>query len=722
MTYGLIKGTERQGEELVFTAHLYEGWAKQGANDNASGCAAILETARVLTKLVAEGKIPPLKRSVRFLFVPEISGTDAYLRLNPDIKKRIFADINLDMVGEGLIKNQSFFRLNQTPWSLPTWLNDVMASYVEWMGDSQRDAQESNWQTGGVLAPTGSRDPFYFLVERYSGGSDHDVFVDGGVRIPAVLLIVWPDQWYHTSGDTPDKSDPTQFKRVVTISAAAAEFLANAGPAEAERMLAEISARRGGRLGEDKGRAERLLLAADAETVHAAAREARVIVDQGFVREKKTVASVGFFFGAADAADAALKGRLAGMDSVRAAHIRSVDDLYAARCKALGVRPEKAGPTKDEARLAGLVPVRTEKMGGLMSMWNLRDELRKLDYQPPPSIRMAERELRNFIDGERSVLDIRDAASAEYEPLDLLEVEKWVGIQEKLGLVTVKKNRNRLSSFRRLPSKAEREPPRLFREELLQRRDQVHGLFELDQRDLLGLGDGREAAVRIPFLVDEQDGRVRGHGVDGLLVGRVAGGRALGAALQAFDVGADDPDALLAGLGDEGGGPGQLVLDLDAGRAHALEAGAHGDDERLVGGAGLGLGLERFRRRQRIDVEGHLQPLHDDLDGRRGVALAAGGDEDGQLGLGLGGLAQQGGGNEDEGDSDGGEDRGGPMESGHGSLLSAMRRAQEPMLGQRPGPVNPPTGREQVPAFIGASSMASSRGTSSVGRRPSFMV
>ena len=129
LTVGLIKGTDLADEELVFTAHLYEGWAKQGANDNASGCTAILETARVLKKLLTEGKIPPLKRSVRFLFVPEISGTEAYLRLNPDIKKRIFADINLDMVGEGLIKNQSYFRLNQTPWSLPTYLNDVMASY-----------------------------------------------------------------------------------------------------------------------------------------------------------------------------------------------------------------------------------------------------------------------------------------------------------------------------------------------------------------------------------------------------------------------------------------------------------------------------------------------------------------------------------------------------------------------------------------------------------------
>ncbi|HMA53277.1 MAG TPA: hypothetical protein VKT17_02380, partial [Acidobacteriota bacterium] len=62
-----------------------------------------------------------------------------------------------------------------------------------------------------------------------------------------------------------------------------------------------------------------------------------------------------------------------------------------------------------------------------------------LNYQPPPSISMAEMELRNFIDGERSILDIRDAASAEYEPIDPLDVEKWIGIQEQLGLVTIKK-------------------------------------------------------------------------------------------------------------------------------------------------------------------------------------------------------------------------------------------------------------------------------------------
>ena len=439
MTVGLIKGTEFPDEELVFTAHLFEGWAKQGANDNGSGCTAILETARVLKKLVAEGKIPPLKRSVRFLFVPEISGTEAYLEMNPDIKKKIFADINLDMVGEGLVKNLSQFRLNQTPWSLPSYLNDVMASYFEWMGDSQRDAQESNWRAGGVLAPTGSRDPFYNLVERYSGGSDHDVFVDGNVRIPAVLMIVWPDQWYHTSGDTPDKSDPTQFKRVVTISAAAAHFLANGGPAEADLMMADISGRQTGRLGAEKARAERMLLDAAAKTVAAAAKEARVLVNQAFLREKEALASVRFFIRKDAGLESSLGSRLAGLDAVRTAYLKGIEDLYASRCRSLNIKTEKAALTKDEIRLAGLVPVRTAKMGGMMSMWTMREELQKLKYQPPVSIAMAQRELRNFIDGKRSILDIRDAASAEYEPLDLLDVEKWIGIQEKLGLVTFKK-------------------------------------------------------------------------------------------------------------------------------------------------------------------------------------------------------------------------------------------------------------------------------------------
>ncbi|MCK7527751.1 MAG: hypothetical protein MZV64_64130 [Ignavibacteriales bacterium] len=264
-----------------------------------------------------------------------------------------------------------------------------------------------------------------------------------------------------------------------------------------------------------------------------------VIVEQGFVREKETLASVRFFVGRDAAAERILAGRLADLDAVRASHLRTIDDLYAARCRSLGVPAAMPAPTKDEIRLAGLVPVRTEKMGGMMAMWGLRDEFRKLGYQAPPSIQMAEMELRNFIDGKRSILDIRDAASAELEPLDLLEVEKWVGVQEKVGLVT------------------DQEEIAAYFANSFSRAGMRSTVFSNSTR---GIFLAWEMTVKrpseFPSLQDEEDGRVGGHGVDRLLVGRVAGRRALGAALHALDVGADDLDPLLAGLGDEGGRPG----------------------------------------------------------------------------------------------------------------------------------------------------------------------
>ncbi len=131
MAMGYLKGTEKADQELVLTGHLFEGLAKQGANDDASGCVAILEAGRVIKKLVADGKIPPLKRSVRFLFVPEISGTMAYIKKYPDIAKKFFANLNEDMVGEALIKNLSAFRLETSPYSLPSYLNDVVAPTKE---------------------------------------------------------------------------------------------------------------------------------------------------------------------------------------------------------------------------------------------------------------------------------------------------------------------------------------------------------------------------------------------------------------------------------------------------------------------------------------------------------------------------------------------------------------------------------------------------------------
>jgi aminopeptidase YwaD len=439
MVAALLPGREFPEEELVFTAHLFEGLTMRGANDNDSGCAAVLETARVLKKLLDRGKIPPLRRSVRFLFIPEISGTAAYIREFPQISKRFFANINEDMVGEALGMNKSFFNLERPPDSLPSYLGDVLESLVLWVGETQNGNVDYDGDLPKIVSSTGSKDPFYYAIIAFAGGSDHIVFLDGGVRVPSVTFNCWPDMWYHTSGDTPDKSDPTQLKRVVFIGAAAAAFLANAGPREVQRMAAETSGRAIARLGLDKLRAERMLDGAAAKDIHEALKEALNVVDRGFEREKKALASIRFFVKQDIALEEMLKGRIDGLEVMRPAFIRDLEETYRLRCQGENLRPQKPVRNETEERLSRRVPVRTEKMHSYFNAWEFYQKVREMKAPPDFRIGRAEFEVRNFIDGRRSILDIRNAVSAEHGPVPLEGVEKYILLLEKTGFVSIEK-------------------------------------------------------------------------------------------------------------------------------------------------------------------------------------------------------------------------------------------------------------------------------------------
>jgi aminopeptidase YwaD len=437
MVAALLPGKDEPEEELVFTAHLFEGFAKQGANDDASGCVAILETARTIKKLVDTGKVPPLRRSIRFLFVPEISGTAAYIKKYPDTAKRFFANINEDMVGEALIKNRSFFNLERSPHSLPSYLSDVLESIVGWVGATQKISEDNYINLPDIISPTGTREAFYFAFTSFTGGSDHIVFLDGGVRVPACMFICWPDMWYHTSGDTPDKSDSTQLKRVAFISTAAAVFLANAGPEETQKMIAETSARGLARLGMEKLRAEKRIMEADAKGIHDAYKEALNIIDQAVTREKEALSTIRFFIRGATVLESHLGPRIRGVENLRIPFGREVEETYDLACIREKVKPQKPSLSQDEIRLSKLIPVRTAKMQGYFDARDFYQKVREMKEMPPFQLGRADYEVRNFINGKRSVLDIRNAVSAEYGPLPLKSVEGYILLLEKTGFVKI---------------------------------------------------------------------------------------------------------------------------------------------------------------------------------------------------------------------------------------------------------------------------------------------
>jgi len=441
IVWALIKGNERPEEELIFTAHLFEEKAYQGANDNASGSVSILETARVLQKLVSEGRIPPLKRSVRFLWVDEGAGTLGYLMKYPKLRERAFANINEDMVGENLHMHFASLHLTQTPYSMPSYLNDVLANFFEFVGETNRDniINRPVKFVKPILSPSGSRDPFYYHIDRFSGGSDHTIFLEGGIGIPAVQLGVWPDMWYHTNLDRPDKSDSTQLKRASFIATASAVYLAGASEKEALQLAGEVLSRGVSRFGVEARRAYALLSSGDPRHLAETYKESRNIIHQAFLREIAALNSTTFFAKGNDAFTA----HLANMSKNLLRHEELALAELAGQCgmtaALAGVEAPEPAMSPEEHRLDTLVPRRTKDMTGF---FDNRAFLERLKGKKVPEYRLGryeDFEIRNFVNDRRSILEIRNAVSAEFRPIPLPDVENYIRSLEMGGMVSLEK-------------------------------------------------------------------------------------------------------------------------------------------------------------------------------------------------------------------------------------------------------------------------------------------
>lgn len=201
-------------EEIIITAHLCH--PRASANDNASGVAAAMEAIRVIKDLTASGKLPPLKRGIRILLIPEFTGTYAYLDKIQGERAKILAGFNLDMVGGKQHGGYGPITLTDLPRSTPSFVGDLAVLVLEQI------KQEVPPFGGGKGTPM-----FNSAVGGFAGGSDHMVLSDPGVGIPALMLGQWPDKFYHTSSDTLEMIDPKLLAKSCSIAAAYAYALAN---------------------------------------------------------------------------------------------------------------------------------------------------------------------------------------------------------------------------------------------------------------------------------------------------------------------------------------------------------------------------------------------------------------------------------------------------------------------------------------------------------------
>ncbi len=426
----IIPGTGDGEEEIIMIAHLFEGVTKQGANDNISGCVAILEAGRTILRLIEEGKIEQPERTIRFLWVPEIGGTYLYFEKYPDIVKKAIAGINMDMVGEDNKKNLNSLWMTKSLQSLQGFPDDFAEHFFEFVGYTNMELYPQRTRTPypmPIIDPTGSQDQFYYYIDKYAGGSDHIVLESPKYKIPTPYYNNWPDMHYHSSEDRPDKSDPTQLKRVSFLGAVLAYTIANGGAEDVPVFITELSGKSGKRLEKDMQNCLYALTGCEIEKLPQTYKEQKSKVHWVHEREKKNILSLKVFAKKDPAAGKLINEMAEAVMRKEPAAQAQLKIFYNSLCTKNNVKPVELKLTEDEKSASKVIPSNLQFEGSR-----------------PPRIRVAGipysmfTELLNFIDGKKSVLDIRDAAAAEFRPVDIKLVMEYFTKLKEQGAVTLK--------------------------------------------------------------------------------------------------------------------------------------------------------------------------------------------------------------------------------------------------------------------------------------------
>ena len=438
----VIQGTDTTAGEIIFTAHLYEGYVKMGANDNASGAAVLLEVAHLIDKLIKEGKIDKPKRNIRFLWVPEFSGTIPWVNAHLELVKKALCDINLDMVGLRLRESKSFMYLHRSGFSNTNFVNDIMESYYRYVGETnvtgitdrlgRRDFKRR------IVSPTGSEDPFYYRISSLHGSSDNAVFNDWSLGVPGVKMITWPDDYYHTSEDSPEKCDPTQLRRVIFIAAAGAYTMASAGDEMAIRILSEMYAGANTRLGIQMGKASDMIWNASAETMRNIYKRAVYNIEGLILAEKSAIEKVKLISEATDVLNM-INNRKEKLDDLLQIQLASLKELMNARSKQLSIPVSALNQDDAEKSAIRIIPAPTDR-AKTMKYNGYNEFVRGV---PADFIRsnpyngiVNTSEAAGLADGKRNLLQIKKMVDAQFETESpLKDIVNYFNVLKEAGLM-----------------------------------------------------------------------------------------------------------------------------------------------------------------------------------------------------------------------------------------------------------------------------------------------
>jgi len=416
---GVIPG--ECSEEVWLIAHVCH--PKPSANDNASGSGLLIEIARTLKTLIDSGRMVKPKRTLRFLWVPEMVGTAAFLKYHPELEGRVVAALNLDMVGENQGKCGSVLRIVSTPNSNPSFLPYLAEHVIEAVSEMEK--------------PNNASPPFRYRLTPYISGSDHHILSDPTVGIPCIAFIHWPDKYYHTDLDDADNVDPKELRRVGIAASTLALMLASPSINDLtliigeclRRLVLEISLKNRETVGRVVGMINK-----------AALNEAARDLALGFIKASEYInlavevlKSICRVYGYSEDVDEAIR------------IVRDYGEYEVKRLEKLSIKydvPARIEYNYYESKARETIPTRSFKAPLDFNM--LRKLIGEDAYSKYIEMFKHNRNLKNifsevvnFMNGKRSLLEIYWKVLAEYGDADLKQILEFVEDLEEAGLAKI---------------------------------------------------------------------------------------------------------------------------------------------------------------------------------------------------------------------------------------------------------------------------------------------
>ena len=277
-----------------------------------------------------------------------------------------------------------------------------------------------------ITTRVGTNDKFNYRIVDYWGESDHALFNDAQVGVPSTMMVHFPDKFWHTSFDTPDKVDPTELERNIFLGTFLGWTAANYDKEDIDELTELTFMDMIKKIETYTVRYIGLLKRANNNNIHQIFRNTKNYLD---ILYNNGAESMDYILKNITSSD---KITLEDNKRLLKKHIEiqkdRIENYYKNLCREKNLKTEKAKLTDIEEECSKIIPQRltTQSIG----TWVWLDVVRpKRLFEFGYDILW---EMLNYTDGKNNLLKIRDAASAQFREFNIHRVKQvFEALKEK---------------------------------------------------------------------------------------------------------------------------------------------------------------------------------------------------------------------------------------------------------------------------------------------------